>query len=57
MNGLRRSYDSLDAAYDWARQTLEAHSNDKREFLYTRWVGGRAGGRAGGRVDGQVASL
>ncbi|GAB4814126.1 hypothetical protein N2152v2_001172 [Parachlorella kessleri] len=31
-----QKYDSLEAAYDWARQTLDAHRNDKREFLYTR---------------------
>jgi deoxyribodipyrimidine photo-lyase len=30
------NYDSLDAAYDWARDTLQAHAGDKREFLYTR---------------------
>lgn len=30
------NYDSLGAAYDWARQTLEDHSKDKREHLYTR---------------------
>lgn len=30
------NYDSLDAAYDWARDTLNAHRNDKREFLYSR---------------------
>jgi deoxyribodipyrimidine photo-lyase len=30
------NYDSLDAAYDWARETLNAHAGDKREFLYTR---------------------
>ena len=30
------NYDSLDAAYDWARDTLAAHAGDKREFLYTR---------------------
>lgn len=32
------NYDSLGAAYDWARQTLEDHRNDKREHVYTRWV-------------------
>jgi hypothetical protein len=30
------SYDSLDACYDWARQTLAAHAGDKREYVYTR---------------------
>lgn len=30
------TYDSLDACYDWARQTLQAHAGDKREFIYTR---------------------
>ena len=30
------NYDSLDAAYDWAKQTLAVHAGDKREFLYTR---------------------
>lgn len=29
-------YDSLDAAYDWARQTLNDHRGDKREHVYTR---------------------
>lgn len=31
-------YDSLEACYDWARDTLRAHANDKREYLYTRWA-------------------
>ncbi len=30
------NYDSLDAAYDWAKQTLNDHRGDKREHLYTR---------------------
>ena len=30
------NYDSLGAAYDWARQTLEDHRSDKREHVYTR---------------------
>jgi hypothetical protein len=30
------SYDSLDACYDWARDTLRAHAGDKREFVYSR---------------------
>lgn len=29
------NYDKLDAAYDWAKETLDAHRNDKREYLYT----------------------
>jgi deoxyribodipyrimidine photo-lyase len=29
-------YDTMAAAYDWARQTLDAHRGDKREFIYTR---------------------
>lgn len=29
------NYDSLDAAYDWAKETLNVHRNDKREHLYT----------------------
>ena len=28
-------YDSLDAAYDWAKETLEDHKNDTREHLYS----------------------
>lgn len=28
-------YDSLDAAADWARETLEVHSSDEREYLYS----------------------
>ncbi|KAF6253825.1 class II photolyase [Scenedesmus sp. NREL 46B-D3] len=30
------TYDSLDACYGWARDTLRAHAGDKREFVYTR---------------------
>eukprot|EP00884_Botryococcus_braunii_P017486 jgi/Botrbrau1/4420/Bobra.0348s0010.1 len=30
------NYDSLDCCADWARQTLHAHRNDKREHIYTR---------------------
>lgn len=30
------NYDSLDAAYDWARQTLADHASDKREHVYSR---------------------
>ncbi len=33
------NYDSLDAAYDWARNSLDAHRGDKREHLYTRYGG------------------
>jgi len=29
------NYDSLAAAYDWAKETLNVHRNDKREHLYT----------------------
>jgi len=29
-------YDTLEAAYDWARDSLNAHRNDKREHIYTR---------------------
>jgi len=28
-------YDSLEGASDWARKSLELHSTDKREYLYT----------------------
>lgn len=28
-------YDELNAAADWARETLDAHSNDKREYIYS----------------------
>lgn len=30
------TYDSLDACYDWAKQTLALHARDKREHIYTR---------------------
>ena len=30
------NYDSLDGAAAWARETLEVHSGDPREFTYTR---------------------
>eukprot|EP00878_Enallax_costatus_P010570 GHUV01011038.1.p1 GENE.GHUV01011038.1~~GHUV01011038.1.p1 ORF type:complete len:423 (+),score=110.07 GHUV01011038.1:141-1409(+) len=30
------TYDSLDACYDWAKETLAKHAGDKREFIYTR---------------------
>ena len=29
------NYDTLDAAYDWARESLNAHRKDKREHLYS----------------------
>jgi deoxyribodipyrimidine photo-lyase len=29
------NYDSVDSFPDWARKTLNAHGNDKREFTYT----------------------
>lgn len=29
-------YDSIEAGYGWARETLAAHAADKREYLYTR---------------------
>lgn len=50
------NYDSLDAAYDWARQTLNDHRGDKREHVYTRcglagWLGAAPGyGRGGAGV-------
>jgi deoxyribodipyrimidine photo-lyase len=28
-------YDSLDGAADWARDSLELHASDEREYLYT----------------------
>ena len=28
-------YDKLDAASDWAKQTLDDHRNDKREYTYS----------------------
>lgn len=39
------NYDKLDAAYDWARDTLNVHASDRREHLYTRcvWEGGGEG--------------
>lgn len=30
-------YDTLDACYDWARDTLNKHAGDQREYVYTRW--------------------
>ncbi len=32
------NYDSLDCAAEWAKESLEKHRADKREFLYTKWV-------------------
>ncbi|XP_060565300.1 deoxyribodipyrimidine photo-lyase-like [Ruditapes philippinarum] len=29
-------YDSIEGAYDWAKQTLKAHEKDKREYVYSR---------------------
>ncbi|KAI5059373.1 hypothetical protein GOP47_0025692 [Adiantum capillus-veneris] len=29
-------YDSLQGAYEWARNTLLAHASDKREYIYTQ---------------------
>ncbi len=36
------SYDSLAGASQWARDSLQLHSTDKREFLYTRCARARA---------------
>ena len=56
-------YDSLEAAADWARQTLNDHLGDKREHVYTReqfeqvgwgsagWVGGWVGGSIWWQLD------
>jgi deoxyribodipyrimidine photo-lyase len=30
------NYDNLGACYDWARDSLNKHRHDKREFLYTK---------------------
>eukprot|EP00457_Paulinella_chromatophora_P001243 gb/GEZN01001245.1/.p1 GENE.gb/GEZN01001245.1/~~gb/GEZN01001245.1/.p1 ORF type:complete len:904 (-),score=106.31 gb/GEZN01001245.1/:424-3135(-) len=30
------NYDNLEAACDWAKESLDLHSTDKREYLYTR---------------------
>ncbi|KAG2453370.1 hypothetical protein HYH02_001594 [Chlamydomonas schloesseri] len=30
------TYDSIEAAAEWARESLDKHRTDKREFLYTR---------------------
>lgn len=29
------NYDSIDGAYDWAKETLRKHAKDKRPYLYT----------------------
>jgi len=29
------NYDSIEGGYDWARKTLEDHSEDKREYIYS----------------------
>ncbi|ESO88680.1 hypothetical protein LOTGIDRAFT_125833 [Lottia gigantea] len=31
-----KNYDNIEGAYEWARNTLKDHWNDKREYLYTR---------------------
>lgn len=31
-----KDYDSIDAAHDWARRTLEKHRKDARQYLYSR---------------------
>ncbi|XP_021376761.1 deoxyribodipyrimidine photo-lyase-like [Mizuhopecten yessoensis] len=31
-----KNYDSVEGAYDWAKQSLKCHASDKREYLYTR---------------------
>ncbi len=37
------NYDSIDCAAQWARDSLDVHRRDKREYLYTReqWEQGR----------------
>ncbi|XP_058798380.1 deoxyribodipyrimidine photo-lyase [Phymastichus coffea] len=30
-----QNYDSLEGAYDWAKETLNQHRKDKREYIYT----------------------
>ncbi|XP_014222087.1 deoxyribodipyrimidine photo-lyase [Trichogramma pretiosum] len=30
------NYDNIEGAYDWAKKTLEEHSKDKREYIYTK---------------------
>lgn len=29
------NYDNVDGCYDWAKETLNAHRNDKRPYIYT----------------------
>lgn len=30
------NYDNLNGCYDWAKETLEKHRSDTRQFVYTR---------------------
>nr|XP_032801147.1 deoxyribodipyrimidine photo-lyase-like isoform X2 [Petromyzon marinus] len=30
-----KNYDSLDGAYDWAKRSLDAHTQDNREYIYS----------------------
>ena len=30
------NYDSIDACYDWAKESLNKHRDDKRDPLYTQ---------------------
>ncbi len=30
------NYDNINGAYDWAKETLNVHRSDKRQFLYSR---------------------
>ena len=32
------NYDSLDACYDWAKDSLNKHRSDKREHVYTLYA-------------------
>lgn len=32
------NYDSLDACYDWAKESLNKHRGDKREHVYTLYA-------------------
>lgn len=31
-----KNYDSIDGAYDWAKQTLKVHADDERKYVYTK---------------------
>ncbi|XP_050417837.1 deoxyribodipyrimidine photo-lyase isoform X2 [Patella vulgata] len=31
-----KNYDSIEGAYDWAKESLKLHWDDKREYIYTR---------------------